>query len=283
MTRQLSRTRPDMRLRPIAGVLILISGFAVWMSSRAVGAVAVPSVQFEAARSYGSTVSSRLPDLGDFDGDGRIEPLGSLQRADGTFATVEGATMGLSGADQLGASDHLKTFRIADFSGDGRDDVLAVAYAERLHKDFKSWYQVIMDAGGLGQKNGRGFYIYGVTDGRPSKVANPDTRARIAALAKPARQFPEQQVVERIMVGMAIELAQALEEGIVASPQEADVALLYGVGFPAFRGGLARWMDTVGLEAFCRMADQYVAELGPLYRVTGRQRDMARRAATFYP
>ncbi|MCC6774930.1 MAG: fatty acid oxidation complex subunit alpha FadB, partial [Gemmatimonadaceae bacterium] len=118
--------------------------------------------------------------------------------------------------------------------------------------------------------------------GRPVKMLNVEIKARIAALAKPARDIPDQEIVERIMVGMAIELAHALEEGIVASPQEADVALLYGVGFPAFRGGLARWMDTVGAEALCRMADKYVAELGPLYGVTDRQREMAKHAGTFY-
>jgi 3-hydroxyacyl-CoA dehydrogenase/enoyl-CoA hydratase/3-hydroxybutyryl-CoA epimerase/enoyl-CoA isomerase len=81
---------------------------------------------------------------------------------------------------------------------------------------------------------------------------------------------------------LAIELAHALEEGIVASPEEADVALLYGVGFPSFRGGLARWMDFIGLDALCRTADRYASELGPLYRVTDRQRDMAAHVRTFY-
>ena len=84
------------------------------------------------------------------------------------------------------------------------------------------------------------------------------------------------------MVPMAIEMAFALEEYIVASPEEGDVALLYGVGFPAFRGGVARWMDTVGLQAFCDMADQYTDELGSLYEVTARQREMAANAGTYY-
>ena len=162
------------------------------------------------------------------------------------------------------------------------DDVLSAAYATRLRKDFKSWYQLILDLGGLGQKNGRGFYLHSVANGRPKKALNAEAKAGIAALARPARSFTDDEIVERIMVAMGIELAHALEENIVASPQEADVALLYGVGFPAFRGGLARWMDTVGAEAFCAMADKYVGELGALYRVTGRQRDMARRAGRFY-
>lgn len=162
------------------------------------------------------------------------------------------------------------------------DDVLAAAYVKRLKKDFKAWYQVIMDLGGLGQKNGKGFYSYAVVDGRRSRVVNDEVKARITELARPAREFTEAEIVERIMVPMAIEMAFALEEDIVASPEEGDVALLYGVGFPRFRGGVARWMDAVGMQAFCDMADKYTDELGPLYEVTARQREMAANSETYY-
>jgi 3-hydroxyacyl-CoA dehydrogenase/enoyl-CoA hydratase/3-hydroxybutyryl-CoA epimerase/enoyl-CoA isomerase len=162
------------------------------------------------------------------------------------------------------------------------DEVLGAAYLSRLKKDFKSWYQVIMDMGGLGQKNGNGFYNYSFVDGRPSKVVNDEVKAKVTELAKPSKVFSEAEIVERLMIPMAIEMAFALEEDIVASPEEADVSLLYGVGFPRFRGGVARWMDTVGLQAFCDMADKYTAELGPLYEVTARQRQMAANGGTYY-
>ena len=162
------------------------------------------------------------------------------------------------------------------------DDVLAAAYVSRLKKDFKAWYQVVMDLGGLGQKNGKGFYSYAIVDGRRSRVVNDEVKARITELARPARDFTEDEIVERIMVPMSIEMALALEEDIVASPEEGDVSLLYGVGFPTFRGGVARWMDTVGLQAFCDMADKYTDELGPLYEVTARQREMAANSETYY-
>lgn len=162
------------------------------------------------------------------------------------------------------------------------DDVLAAAYSRRFKKDFKSWYQVVMDSDGLGQKNGKGFYIYSIVDGRRCKTVNDEIKARVRELAKPPRVFPEAEMVERIMVPMAIEMAFALEENIVASPQEGDIALIYGVGFPQFRGGVARWMDAVGLQRFCDMADKYAGALGPLYEVTARQREMAAHAETYY-
>jgi len=162
------------------------------------------------------------------------------------------------------------------------DDVLCGAYHERLKKDFGSWYKVAMELGGLGQKTGKGFYTYSVVDGRRSRAVTDEVRDRISELAKPARSFTETEIVERIMIPMGIEMALALEEDIVASPEEADVSLLYGVGFPRFRGGVARWMDAVGLQAFCDTADKYAAELGPLYEVTARQREMAANSETYY-
>ena len=80
---------------------------------------------------------------------------------------------------------------------------------------------------------------------------------------------------------MATEMARCLEEGVVASPAEADVALLNGVGFPAFRGGLVRWMDEVGLAKLCQLSDRYAA-LGEGYQATPTMRAMAASDSTYY-
>lgn len=162
------------------------------------------------------------------------------------------------------------------------DAVITEAYAERFKVDCASWYQTIVAMGGLGQKNGSGFYRYDKVDGKPVKHCNDAVKAKIQSLASPAREFTDEQIVERMMVPMAIEMAHALESEIVASPAEGDIALLYGVGFPAFRGGLARWMDTIGLKALCAMAEKYVDELGALYQVTAGQRQMADSGERYY-
>jgi len=76
------------------------------------------------------------------------------------------------------------------------------------------------------------------------------------------------------LISMAMEMVRCLEEGIVASPAEADMALIYGVGFPAFRGGICRWMDEEGLQSIVDRGDKYT-HLSELYRPTEKLRQMA--------
>ncbi|MDT1877867.1 fatty acid oxidation complex subunit alpha FadB, partial [Acinetobacter baumannii] len=73
-----------------------------------------------------------------------------------------------------------------------------------------------------------------------------------------------------------------LEEGIIASPAEADMALVYGLGFPPFHGGAFRWLDTIGSAKYLDMAQQY-QHLGPLYEVPAGLRDKARHNEAYYP
>lgn len=80
---------------------------------------------------------------------------------------------------------------------------------------------------------------------------------------------------------MATELARCLEEGIVASAVEADMALIYGVGFPPFRGGLFRWLDEMGLKAFVDQAKS-LEHLGPLYVPPEGMLKKASEQSTYY-
>ena len=80
---------------------------------------------------------------------------------------------------------------------------------------------------------------------------------------------------------MATEMARCLEEGIVESAAEADLALLYGLGFPPFRGGVFRWMDAVGLAHIAK-ASQKFASLGKAYELTQGMQDKLAAGETYY-
>ena len=93
----------------------------------------------------------------------------------------------------------------------------------------------MLAAGLRGRKNGTaaGFYAY---DG-PKEASNP----ALAALAPAAPRAMDAAAIQAGLNGtMVAETERVLAEGVVKSPDQADLALLLGAGFPAFRGGLLR-------------------------------------------
>lgn len=154
---------------------------------------------------------------------------------------------------------------------------------QRFSKTAELWpTEAVFKADRLGQKNARGYYSYALNDkGKPSKAIDETVVHMLADLYGEARLFDADEIVDRLMIAMAIEMLHCLEEGVVASPAEADMALVYGVGFPAFRGGICRWMDEIGLQEVCDRGDKY-AHISELYRPTEKLRAMAAKGETLY-
>ncbi len=160
--------------------------------------------------------------------------------------------------------------------------VMAEGFPDRMTLDFKTGTELMFDNDRLGQKNGKGFYAY-VPDkrGKPKKTVDEETYALLAPHVAERRDFDKDDIVFRMMLPMCTELARCLEEGIVGSAAEADLALLYGIGFPPFRGGIFRWMDTVGLAAIAEQSEK-LASLGKTYELTDGMQAMLADGKTYY-
>ena len=165
-------------------------------------------------------------------------------------------------------------------------------YPERMSDVYEGDYNVsptklLFESERFGQKNSKGYYIYEKDKrGKPKKSVDDSVYELFKPHQKQASTFSDDEIVARFMVPMCIELAHCLEEGIVGSPAEADMAVVYGLGFPPFRGGIFRWMDEVGLQAFCDMADSCIGKnnshLGKLYEPTAKMREMAAKGESYY-
>ena len=162
------------------------------------------------------------------------------------------------------------------------NEVMAEGFPDRMKADFKTSMEVMYENKRYGQKNGAGFYKY-ETDkkGKPKKVVDQAAYDLIAPVVAERKDFDAEEIIARCMIPMCIEIARCLEEGIVETPNEADMGLIFGIGFPPFRGGACRYMDTVGMANFVALCDKY-ADLGNLYKPTARMREMAANGESYF-
>lgn len=107
----------------------------------------------------------------------------------------------------------------------------------------------LCERGWFGQKTGRGFYRYE----QGARVGTPDPEVeaiieseRLRAGITP-RSFTDDEIVRRLMCAVINEAANVVREGIALRPLDVDVALMYGYGFPRYRGGPMKYADTLGL------------------------------------
>ena len=118
--------------------------------------------------------------------------------------------------------------------------VLSRAFADRM--DAAPALDALIAAGRLGRKSGRGFYRH--RDGQRL----PDPKVRELLRLKRARQAPSLEILsERMVLAMINEAARCLEDGVAADAGLVDLAMVFGAGFPPWRGGPLRHADSVGL------------------------------------
>ncbi|MEP0355197.1 fatty acid oxidation complex subunit alpha FadB [Paraglaciecola sp.] len=167
-------------------------------------------------------------------------------------------------------------------TADHASGVMADGIPERMQKIANDPVTLLYKAERFGQKNAKGFYNFSLDKrGRPVKTAAPEAYELFAPHCAATQAFDKDEIIARVMIPMANEAIRCLEEGIVASAAEADMALLYGLGFPPFKGGIFRYIETMGLANFVALADKY-ADLGPIYQISDGVREMAASNKSYF-
>jgi 3-hydroxyacyl-CoA dehydrogenase / enoyl-CoA hydratase / 3-hydroxybutyryl-CoA epimerase / enoyl-CoA isomerase len=163
-------------------------------------------------------------------------------------------------------------------------DVISAGYPHRIQNVERDAMKLMVENKCYGQKSGEGFYRYERDDkGRMQKKTSPQAHALVARVQPADRpEITDNEIIERMMLPMLVESATALEDGVVATPGQLDMAMKLGLGFPAYAGGPMKYADWLGMEHVVALCDRYAA-LGPSYRATARMREMAARGERYYP
>ena len=143
------------------------------------------------------------------------------------------------------------------------------ANADRYPPD-PTYYQAdfaLVEAGRLGQKNGKGYYRY--VPGDRARHDDPEAiailRARAAALQVPQREHTTHEILERCLYPLLNEGFRILEEGVVQRASDIDVVWTSGYGFPRYRGGPIHYAEQIGLKTLYEGMLKYRAEFGPMH------------------
>jgi 3-hydroxyacyl-CoA dehydrogenase len=79
------------------------------------------------------------------------------------------------------------------------------------------------------------------------------------------REIGSDEIRDRLIYAMVNEGAKIIDEGVAARPQEIDVAMINGLGFPSYTGGPMFWADQIGLPRVLETIERFRAALGDEY------------------
>jgi 3-hydroxyacyl-CoA dehydrogenase/enoyl-CoA hydratase/3-hydroxybutyryl-CoA epimerase len=151
--------------------------------------------------------------------------------------------------------------------------VVREALGERL--EAPPVFTRLLGVGRLGRKSKRGFYVY---DDKGKRVDEGVYRL----LDWHEQPITDEELVERCVLQMLNETARCMEEGILERPTDVDLAVIFGFGFPPFRGGLLREADRRGLAWVVDRLSTYAERHGDRLAPAKLLVDMAGRGAGFY-
>ncbi len=157
-------------------------------------------------------------------------------------------------------------------------EVMSAAFPDRVEPS--KILPAMLAADRLGKKNGKGFFDY-TADSKGRKKPQPSEAAQQIIQSAMGTAQADIDVVDRLFLPMLLEATRLIEDGIVTDVRDVDLGLIYGIGFPPFRGGIFCWADSLGTATIVEKLKPY-AELGKRYQPTDMLLERAKSDKKFY-
>ncbi|PDH50843.1 MAG: 3-hydroxyacyl-CoA dehydrogenase [alpha proteobacterium MED-G09] len=115
----------------------------------------------------------------------------------------------------------------------------------------------------LGQKSGKGFYIY---DENRKKSPDPEVEELIISFAQEKqikrRSISKEEIIERCLYPMINEGFKILEEGMAIRASDIDIIWINGYGWPVYEGGPMFYGNLIGFEKILEWLKKMEEEYG---------------------
>jgi 3-hydroxyacyl-CoA dehydrogenase/enoyl-CoA hydratase/3-hydroxybutyryl-CoA epimerase len=139
--------------------------------------------------------------------------------------------------------------------------ILHDAFGERMAPP--SGVERLVEDQRFGKKNSRGFYDY---TGKKKGKREVDGSVYAVLGVQPNKEMSSGDIAERCALQMVNEAAHCLGEGILRSARDGDIGAVFGLGFPPFRGGPFRYVDSIGVKEIVRRLEALEKAHGPRFR-----------------
>jgi len=145
-----------------------------------------------------------------------------------------------------------------------------------------SIYERVYQTGCYGRKTGAGWYDYSGEEPVPNQKVLEVVDRYLKEQGIATKELPSQEIVDRMLARAINEAAYMIRERICDRPQDMDLAMIYGTGFPPYRGGILRYADTWGIRNVYEHLVNLEAEHGIRLKPATLLREMAESGETFY-
>lgn len=143
-------------------------------------------------------------------------------------------------------------------------------------------FEDLFATGCFGRKTGSGWYDYGSDAPTLNFEYLKVVRAHMKAHEIQPRSMTEEEILDQLLARSVNEGARMMEEGISDRVGDMDMAMVYGAGFPPYRGGIFRHADSAGISRIHEKLLKLAAEKGLRFEPAERVREMARSGQRFY-
>ena len=132
----------------------------------------------------------------------------------------------------------------------------------------ETFRDVLCEAGRLGQKSGKGFYIY---DENRNKSPDPEVEALIRKFGEERQirmrdDITKEEILERCLYPMVNEGFKILEEGMAIRASDIDIVWTNGYGWPVYEGGPMFYGNIIGFDKILFWLKKAELELGPEFK-----------------
>ncbi|MBI4963196.1 MAG: enoyl-CoA hydratase/isomerase family protein [Desulfomonile tiedjei] len=174
---------------------------------------------------------------------------------------------------------------LADLTGIDINYHVNKTFEQRLGERYKihPLTERIYEIGCYGRKTGAGYMDYSGARPVPNKKVVDVVVGYLNEKGVTPKKVSDQEIVDAMLALAINEAALMMEEGVCDRPQDMDLAMIYGTGFPPYRGGIFRYADKWGVANVYNLLVELEKQYGVRFQPAKLLKEMAESGKTFYP